>query len=129
VNNLPAENIRAVVYRQLVLTAVLTTLWLAGGAETAIAALIGGLAAALANAFFGFWVFSAYRAQQPGKLVGKIYLAEFAKLTLTGLIFLAAILLYVQDGKRLVAMLVTYFIVHVAATFLLAMYGRKASKS
>lgn len=128
-NNLPAEKIRSVVYWQLLLTAVLTTLWVVAGPKVAIAALIGGLAASLANALFGYWVFSAYRAQQPGKLVGKIYLAEFAKLALTGLIFLLAILFFVQESAQLVAMLITYFIVHVSATFLVAMYGRKASKS
>ena len=97
------------------------------GKDQAVSALIGGLGASLANAVFGFWVFSAYQAAKPGKLLGKLYMAEAAKLVLTGLIFLAAILFY--ENLSLVAMLITYFIVHVMASLLVATYGKEASKS
>ena len=125
--NLPSEKIRGVVIKQLVLTMLISAAALLIGKDQAVSALIGGLGASLANAVFGFWVFSAYQAQKPGKLLGKLYMAEAAKLVLTGLIFLAAILFYAN--LSLAAMLITYFIVHVTASLLVAQYGKEASKS
>ncbi len=126
VQNLPSEKIRSVVFRQLILTLLISAAAFLIGKDQAVSALIGGLGASLANAVFGYWVFSAYQAQKPGKLLTKLYVAEFAKLVLTGIIFLAAILFY--ENLSLVAMLVTYFIVHVTASLLVATYGKEANK-
>lgn len=54
--------------------------------------LVGGMIATTANAFFALRVFARYRAEEPGKLLGRFYGAEFQKLLLTGLLFAAAIL-------------------------------------
>lgn len=54
--------------------------------------LAGGLIATLTNAFFALRVFAPYRAQEPGKLLGRFYGAEVQKLLLTGLLFAVAIL-------------------------------------
>lgn len=54
--------------------------------------LVGGLIATVANAFFALRVFAHYRAQEPGRLLGRFYGAEFQKLLLTGMLFAAAIL-------------------------------------
>lgn len=125
--NLPSEKIREVVIKQLVMTMLIAAAWYLIGKEQALSALIGGLGATIANALFGFWVFSAYKAAEPGKMLGKLYMAEAAKLVLTGLIFLAAILYYQE--LKLAAMLITYFIVHVIASFLVAMHGRESAKN
>ena len=55
-------------------------------------ALAGGLIAALANGFAAARIFAPYRSQEPGKLVGRFYGTELAKLILTGLLFAAAFL-------------------------------------
>lgn len=54
--------------------------------------LIGGLIATLANAFFASWVFAPYQAQEPEKMLGRFYGAEFQKLILTAVLFAAAII-------------------------------------
>lgn len=54
--------------------------------------LIGGLIATTASSFFAMRIFVRYRAQEPGKLLGRFYGAELQKLVLTGVLFAAAII-------------------------------------
>lgn len=55
--------------------------------------LIGGLIAAFANLFFARLIFVDYRAQEPGKVLRRMYGAEFQKLLLTGVLFAGVIAL------------------------------------
>ena len=71
---------------------LLALLLLVIGWVHAWSALAGGLISALSNGFAAFRIFVAYRAQEPGKLVGRFYGAELGKLVLTGLLFAASIL-------------------------------------
>ena len=54
--------------------------------------LIGGLIATLANGLFALRIFVGYRAQEPGRLLGRMYGAELQKLVLTGALFAGAII-------------------------------------
>ena len=55
--------------------------------------LIGGLIAVLGNALFALRIFGRYRAQEPGRLLGRFYAAELSKLLLTMLLFAMAVVL------------------------------------
>ena len=57
----------------------------------AYSGLVGGLIAALANGVFALRVFVRYRAQEPEKLLGRFYGAEFQKLIMTAFLFAGAI--------------------------------------
>lgn len=76
---------------QLVMTLLLSTIIGLVSVDYAVSALAGGLIATIANAFFSFWVFADYRAQQPSRLVARLYGAEIAKLVLVGLMFAGAV--------------------------------------
>ena len=76
---------------QLVMTFVVSAVIGLVSADYAISALAGGLIATIANAFFSFWVFADYRAQQPDKMVARLYGAEIATLVLVGLLFAGAV--------------------------------------
>lgn len=111
-----------IVLMQVGLTLLLSAALLLIGKTEALSALIGGMAAAAGNAFFAFWVFRSYSAQQPGKLLGSIYAAELGKLVLTGLVFLAAIL-WVKPIS-IAALLSVFFVVHLASSAIAALSGQ-----
>lgn len=91
---MPAGKSRAfrVVGVQLAASCLVAGLLLIIGWEHAWSALAGGLISALGNGFAAARIFVPYRAQEPEKLVGRLYGAEIGKLVLTGLLFAAAIL-------------------------------------
>jgi ATP synthase protein I len=80
-----------VILAQLVITLVLSAIAGLVSVDYAASALAGGLIATIANTFFSLWVFADYRAQQPNKLVARLYGAEIAKLVLVGLLFAGAV--------------------------------------
>lgn len=80
-----------VVLAQLAATLALSAILGVASSVYAYSALAGGAIATLANAFFSGWVFADYRAQQPNKLVARLYGAEIAKLVLVGLLFAGAV--------------------------------------
>jgi len=123
---LPAQVWRTVI-TQTLLTLLLAALLLFYGRTEAISGLIGGLAAVAGNGFLGFFVFQQYRAQQPGAILGKYYLAEIAKLAMTALVFLLVIL-YLRPIS-IAAMLGIFLIVHLASGFLMVFFGRNTKKS
>jgi len=55
--------------------------------------LLGGLIAVAGNALFAMRIFDRYRAQEPGRLLGRFYGAELQKLLLTGVLFAGSIIL------------------------------------
>ncbi len=76
---------------QVAFTLLFSAILMLVGVVVAYSAVIGGLIAAVANAFFAKRVFVDYRAQSPGLLLAQIYSAEIAKLVLVGVLFAAAI--------------------------------------
>jgi ATP synthase protein I len=83
-----------IVRKALRYQAVLTLLLAAGltvlGVEHGYSALIGGGAATIANGLFAYWAFKPYRAQQPGRVLARIYGAELLKIAFVTVIFVSA---------------------------------------
>ena len=65
------------------------------GTTEAWSGLAGGLIATAGNAFFMIRVFIPYRAQEPARLLGAFYGAEFQKLILIAVMF-AGVVLWLQ---------------------------------
>ncbi len=126
VHVLPAQVWRTVI-AQIVLALLASVLLLYWGVTEAVSGLIGGLAAAAGNGFLGFFVFQRYRAQQPGAMLGRFYMAEIARLALIGLVFLLSVL-YLRPIS-IAAMLGIFLIVHLASAFLMISFGRNTKKS
>ena len=82
-----SSHARKLVVSQLAVTLIAALLLLVAGWIYAMSGLIGGAIATVANAVFARRVFVRYRAQEPGKLLGKLYGAELQKLLLTGVLF------------------------------------------
>jgi F0F1-type ATP synthase assembly protein I len=81
------SQIRTIVVLQFGASVVLGLILLAFGKIIAVSGFIGALIAAAANGFFAFRSFAPYRAQEPGRIAGRMYGAEIQKLILTGLFF------------------------------------------
>ncbi len=112
---LPAA--KQVTRRLLLLQVVITLLLAAAGGllniEVALSALLGGAIVLCANLIFAVIVFAPYRAQQPGRVLSGIYLAELMKLAFVGGCF-AAVFVWLQ-WLNVVALLVAFFIVQVVS--------------
>jgi len=76
---------------QVAITLLVSAILMFVGLVVAYSAMVGGLIATVANAFFAKRVFVDYRAQSPGLLLAQIYSAEILKLILVGALFAAAI--------------------------------------
>lgn len=101
----------------LLLAAGLTAL----GVEHGYSALIGGGAATIANGLFAYWAFKPYRAQQPGRIVARIYGAELLKIAFVTLIFVSAFLWL--RPLSVMALLGCFLIVHLVPAVVAARAG------
>lgn len=101
---------------QLGLVLVITLAGLAFGKVAALSAFLGGAIAFGASALFALWVFIPYRAQQPGVLVTRFYIAELGKLLLVGCAF-AVTFIWLQP-LDVVALFVSFFLVQVVSPVL-----------
>ncbi len=86
------------------------------GKVAALSAFLGGVIALGASALFAFWVFAPYRAQQPGVLLTRFYIAEVAKLLLVACAF-AVVFIWVRPLNA-VALFVSFFLVQVVSPVL-----------
>ena len=77
---------------QLAASFLLALLLLVVGWVHAWSAFVGGLISALGNGFAVARIFAPYRAQEPGRLLGRFYGAELGKLVLSGSLFAVAFL-------------------------------------
>lgn len=106
---------------QGVLGTVLAVIALPFGGGAVLSVLVGAGVCLLANRLFALWVFGSYSAQQPGRLLLRIYGAEAAKLALIiGLFGLAVATL---DGLSIPALLGAYLVIQVASTLIAAQFG------
>jgi len=85
------SEIRTVVLLQFGAGLAIGLVLLVFGKATAYSGLLGGLMAALANAYFAYRSFAHYRAQEPERIAQRMLGAEIQKLLLTGLMFALAI--------------------------------------
>jgi ATP synthase protein I len=94
--------------------------------SVAISALIGAGSCVVANALFTALVFRGYRAQEPGRLVMRMYGAELLKLgLLLGLFTIAFVAL---DGLNLPVLLGAYLAVQVLAPLTAAQMRVRTTK-
>jgi ATP synthase protein I len=102
---------------------ILTIIALPFGSPVAISVLIGAGTCWLANALLVVWVFRAYRAQAPERLVLRFYSAEVAKIALILGLFGVAFAIY--DELNIPALLGAYFLVQVIPTLIAAQTGSR----
>ena len=99
---------------QFVVTVVLSAVWMVVGYIAAYSALVGGLIATLANAWFAIKVF---RPRSKGKstetaetVLTTFYVGEIYKFIFTGAMFFMAFVLIKPISA--IALLATYFLIH-----------------
>ena len=102
---------------------ILTIIALPFGSPVAISVLIGAGTCWLANALLVTWVFRAYRAQAPERLVLRFYSAEVAKIALILTLFGVAFAIY--DELNIPALLGAYLLVQVIPTLIAAQTGSR----
>ncbi len=113
---LDRKDIKRLLLIQLIASLIVAALaWLVR-TDAGISALVGGLASLAGNLLFALWVFAPYRAQAPGGLLSRFYLAELAKLTMIGLVFAAAIVWL--KPLNVVALFGSFFVVQVLSPLL-----------
>ena len=79
-------------------------------------ALLGGMIVVCSNALFAIMLFLPYRAQQPGRLLSGIYLAELVKLIFVALSF-ALVFMWLEE-INVVALFAAFFMVQVVSILL-----------
>ncbi len=99
------------IYAQLIATFVLSAIWLIFNSTQAYSSLAGGLTATLANAWFAIKVFRVKPTASPETLLSTLYVGEIYKFVLTGAMFVIVFVLI--KPLSIVALLVTYFFVHI----------------
>ena len=106
---------RLLLIQLLASVAIAIVVWIIQ-AQAGVSALVGGLASLTGNLVFAVWVFAPYKAQRPGGLLSRFYLAEIAKLVVIGLVFAAAIN-WLQP-LNVVALFGSFFVVQVLSPLL-----------
>lgn len=114
---------RQILRIQSIFGLILTIIALPFGSPVAISVLIGAGTCWLANALLVVWVFRAYRAQAPERLVLRFYSAEVAKIALILVLFGVAFAIY--DELNIPALLGAYFLVQVIPTLIAARTGSR----
>lgn len=76
-------------------------------AVAAYSVLLGGLASILPNLLFAWWLFGDTRARAAKQIVFKVFFGEFAKLFLSGLLFVLIIKLMTVSAAMVVAGFIT----------------------
>jgi ATP synthase protein I len=111
---------------QLVFALTSVAIALLFSVPVAISALVGAGSCVIANALFTVLVFRGYRAQEPARLVMRMYGAELLKLAvLLGLFSLAFVAL---DDLNLPVLLGAYLAVQVLATLTAAQMRVRTTK-
>ena len=113
---LDRRGLRRLLLVQLIASVAIAILVWALQRQAGVSALVGGLASLTGNLVFALWVFAPYKAQRPGGLLSRFYLAEIAKLVVIGLVFAAAIN-WLQP-LNVVALFGSFFVVQVLSPLL-----------
>lgn len=104
------------VLAQLFITFVLSAVLLIYGCVVAYSSLVGGLIATLASAWFAIKVFRVEPTVAAETLLTTFYVGEIYKFILTGAMFVIVFVL--MKPLSVVALLTTYFIVHMTPAVL-----------
>jgi ATP synthase protein I len=111
---------------QLVTTLLGVIVGLIFGLSVALSVLVGAGVCLLANTVFVLWVFRGYRAQEPGRLLMRFYLAEVAKLAIILASFSVAFVMI--EGLSLPVLLGAFFVVQVLPTVLAGQLDAQAKR-
>jgi ATP synthase protein I len=103
---------------QALLALVATVVALPFGGHVALSALIGAAACLSANALFAVSVFRSYRAQEPERILLRIYGAEVAKLAL--ILGLFSVAFVTVEDLNLPVLLGAYLVTQVASPIIAA---------
>lgn len=95
---------------QLVVTFALSSAFLIFDYVMAYSALVGGLIAAMANAWFAVKVFRVRSIETAETLLATFYVGEIYRFIFTGAMFIMAFVLI--KPINVIALLVTYFLIH-----------------
>lgn len=113
-----ARRLNQVLMVQVALGAVAGLVTLPLGAMAAISALIGASASLLGNGIAAVWAFRDYRAQEPERILMRLYSAEAAKVAL--ILAILGIAFAAVDGLEIPILLGTFFVVQVASPIVAA---------
>jgi F0F1-type ATP synthase assembly protein I len=117
------SQIRTIVVLQLGVSLILGIVLLAFGKTIAWSGLLGGLIAAFGNGFFAYRSFVHYRAQEPNKIVARMYGAEIQKWIMTGLLFGLTIVIF--RSVSIGVLLGCYLFVQVAVPMAVLLFNRQ----
>jgi len=95
---------------QLILTIVISVIWLYFDGVKAYSALTGGMIATVASAWFAYKVFRVSPHSAAVTMIASAYTGEIYKIILTGALFICAFVL-IRPVSAL-ALLITYFVIH-----------------
>lgn len=95
---------------QFIATGALSAVFLIFDYAAAYSAFVGGLIAALANAWFAVKVFRVKSTETAETLLATFYVGEIYRFIFTGAMFIMAFVLI--KPINVVALLVTYFLIH-----------------
>ena len=109
---------------QAALGSIAVAIALPFGGPVAVSALIGAGSCLLANALFAVWVFRGYRAQEPERLLLRLYGAEVAKLAL--LLGLFAVAFLTLKGINIPVLLGAYVVPQIASSLIAAQMGDRS---
>jgi len=98
------------IWSQLILTIILSALWLFFGEVMAYSALTGGMIATIASAWFAYKVFRVSPTSAAVTMIASAYTGEIYKILLTGALFICAFVLIKPISA--LALLITYFVIH-----------------
>lgn len=118
-----ALQVKKILEVQTILSLALAVCALPFGSSVALSVLIGAGSCLLANAMFAAWVFRAYRAQDPARLVMRFYGAEVMKIALILGVF--AVAFATLDDLNLPALLGAYFVAQVIPAPIAAHIGAR----
>lgn len=111
---------------QLILSLGALAVALPFGASIATSTLVGAGSCLVANALFAVLVFGAYRAQDPARLVMRIYSAELLKIGVILVLFIVAFV--TLDDLNLPVLIGAYLAVQVIPTLIAAQLPERSTK-
>ena len=120
------QRIKRLLFVQAILVVVVALTGMMVGKTVALSAFLGGVIALGASVIFAFWVFAPYRAQQPGVLVTRFYIAEVGKLIFVACAF-AVIIIWLRPLNA-AALFVSFFLVQVVSPMLAHWQAGKAQR-
>jgi len=114
------SQVRRILVMQLLIAALGSLVGLFFGGVYAGSALLGGLIATLANAYFAWKVFAKQKETTPEQILATYYGAEVGKIILTVMLFTAAIVMVkpLSMATLIVAYILNYMIPLLASFFM-----------